>query len=356
MNTLFELPVGTVLRDRYQIISLIGRGGMGAVYLTEDTRLPGRRCAVKEIRLPPDLVAGADPSGAMQRAREQFRREAIVLARLDHPNLPKVSDFFATAPQLPGDPPGTGMPADERDYLVMDYVPGTDLLHVVREARRKGRFLPEAQVLAWIEQVCDVLAYLHRQEPPVLHRDVKPANIKLTPEGDIKLVDFGLVKPMDVPSETTFTGLRGVGSVPYTPLEQYGDFADHTDARSDLYALGATTYHLLTSSEPPSAQEVFVNPDVLVSPRQVNPDVSPGTEGAILAAMGPHPGDRPPTVDAWRRLLRSVPPSGVGASRAHPLDPLPSARSPWAQAWRENGWLVVTSVLLTALVLYLTFR
>lgn len=356
MNTLLELPVGTVLRDRYQIVSLIGQGGMGAVYLTEDTRLPGRRCAIKEIRLPPDLVAGADPSGARQRAREQFRREATVLARLDHPNLPKVSDFFTAAPQLPGDLSGTGMLADERDYLVMDYVPGDDLLHIVREARRKARFLPEAQVLAWIEQVCDVLSYLHRQEPPVLHRDVKPANIKLTPEGDIKLVDFGLVKPMDAPGETTFTGLRGVGSIPYTPLEQYGDFADHTDARSDLYALGATTYHLLTSSEPPSAQEIFVNPDVLIPPRQMNPDISPATEGAVLAAMGSHPGDRLPTVDAWRRLLRSVPLPGGGMSPAHPLDTLPSARSPWAQAWRENGWLVVTGVLLTALVLYLTFR
>ena len=326
-----ELPAGTVLRNRYQIVSLIGEGGMGAVYLAEDTRLPGRRCAVKEIRLPPGLVTDEGE----QQAREQFRREASTLARLDHANLPKVSDFFTVR---------------GRDYLVMDYVPGTDLLQIVREARRKGRFLPEPQVLSWIEQLCDALSYMHRQDPPVLHRDIKPANVKLTPEGNIKLVDFGLVKPLDPGSESTFTGLRGMGSIPYTPLEQYGEFANHTDARSDLYALGATLYHLLTGSEPSSAQEVFVRPDALPPPRRINPDISPAAEGAILAAMSPHPGDRPPTVDAWRRLLQ---PAGQRELVARVARPRPSF---WAQMWRESGWLILLGILLTALVLYLTFR
>jgi serine/threonine protein kinase len=326
-----ELPAGTVLRNRYQIVSLIGEGGMGAVYLAEDTRLPGRRCAVKEIRLPPGLVTDAGE----QQAREQFHREASTLARLDHPNLPKVSDFFTVR---------------GRDYLVMDFVPGTDLLQIVREARRKGRFLPEPQVLSWIEQLCDALSYMHRQDPPVLHRDIKPANVKLTPEGSIKLVDFGLVKPLDPGSESTFTGLRGMGSIPYTPLEQYGEFADHTDVRSDLYALGATLYHLLTGSEPLSAQEVFVRPDALPPPRRLNPNISPAVEGAILAAMSPHPGDRPPTVDAWRRLLQ---PAGNEELVARVARPRPSF---WARVWQESGWLIVTGILLTALVLYLTFR
>jgi serine/threonine protein kinase len=320
-----ELPVGTLLRERYRIVSLIGQGGMGAVYLTDDTRLPGRRCALKEIRLP----VGMSPDAEAQ-AREQFHREASILARLDHPNLPKVSDFFFS----------------DRDYLVMDYVPGTDLLQVIREARRKGRFLPEDQVLRWIEQLVDALSYLHRQEPPVLHRDVKPANVKLTPEGDVKLVDFGLVKPMDPDDVSTFTGLRGVGSIPYTPLEQYGEFSDHTDVRSDLYALGATLYHLLTGNEPPSAQEIFLDPDLLVPPRRVNSQISVATEGAILAAMGPHPGNRPPTVDAWFHLLRSGEPAAAPASK----------QSIWGEVWRDNGWLVLISLLLTALVLYLTFR
>jgi serine/threonine protein kinase len=324
-----ELPAGTVLRERYRVVSLIGQGGMGAVYLTEDVRLPGRRCAVKEIQLPLGMT-----ERAIAQAREQFHREASVLARLDHAHLPKVSDYFDV---------------DGRDYLVMDYVPGTDLLDIVREARRKGRHLPEPQVLRWVDQLCDALSYLHRQDPPVLHRDIKPANIKLTPEGDVKLVDFGLVKPMDPDDVSTFTGLRGVGSIPYTPLEQYGEVADHTDVRSDLYALGATLYHLLTGSEPPSAQEVFLNPDLLVPPRRANPDISPATEGAILAVMAPHPGNRPPTVDAWLHLLRS------GEPIATPSRPAPRPLL-WARVWRESWWLLLLGLLLTALVLYLTFR
>ncbi len=320
------LAVDTLLRERYRVISLIGQGGMGAVYLTEDIRLPGRRCAVKEIRLPPGML-----DEMIAQARAQFHREATVLAQLDHPNLPKVSDFFTV---------------DGRDYLVMDYVAGTDLLQVVQETRRKGRFLPEGQVLRWTEQLCAALSYMHRQDPSVLHRDIKPANIKLTPEGDIKLVDFGLVKPMDPQAVSTFTGLRGVGSIPYTPLEQYGEVADHTDVRSDLYALGATLYHLLTNEEPPSAQAIFLRDDALPPPRQVRPDLSPVVEGAILAAMSPHPGNRPPTVDAWLRLLRAGEPAGDGPARG----------SFWAQLWRESGWLIVIALLLTALVLYLTFR
>ncbi len=329
-----DTPAGAVLRARYRVLSLIGQGGMGAVYLIEDIRLPGRRCALKEIRLPPGMSAQA-----VSAARAQFHREASVLAQLDHAHLPKVSDFF------------TG---GARDYLVMDYVPGTDLLQIVREARRKGRFLPEAQVTRWIEQLCDALCYMHRQDPPVLHRDVKPANVKLTPEGEIKLVDFGLVKPMDPQEASTYTGLRGVGSIPYTPLEQYGDIADHTDVRSDLYALGATAYHLLTGEEPPSAQEIFLRPDVLAPPRSLRPDLSPVIEGAILAAMAPHPGNRPPTVDAWLGLLRGT----IGGSPSRSADgPAPAEpRLPWRALWRESGWLIIASALLTALVLYLTFR
>lgn len=321
---LTELSIDTVLRERYRVLALIGRGGMGAVYLTDDIRLPGRRCAVKEICLPPGMS-----EEAVQQAREQFHREASILARLDHPNLPRVSDFFSV---------------QERDYLVMDHVQGTDLLQIVREARRKGRFLPSSQVLGWIDQLCDALTYLHRQDPPVLHRDIKPENVKLTPEGDIKLVDFGLAKPLDPDNQSTFTGLRGIGSLPYAPLEQYGDAQDHTDARSDLYALGATLYHLLTGSIPPSAQEIFLNPAILIPPRQLNPDISPPAEEAILAAMSPHPSRRPPTVAAWQRLL----------STTH-TPPAPRL-APWKMAWRENAWLIALGILLTALVIYLTLR
>ncbi|MGC8827446.1 MAG: serine/threonine-protein kinase, partial [Anaerolineae bacterium] len=170
------LTPGTVLKERYRITELVGEGGMGAVYRADDLLLEGRACAIKEIR--PDL--GADPVSARQ-AREQFYREASVLARLDHPNLPKVSDYFSEA---------------GREYLVMDYVAGKDLRQLLEEALIQGHPLPEEQVLRWAEQLCDALEYLHSQDPPVLHRDIKPGNIKLTPAGTIKLVDFGLVKQM----------------------------------------------------------------------------------------------------------------------------------------------------------------
>jgi serine/threonine protein kinase len=179
------LAPDTVLRSRYKIIELVGQGGMGAVYRAEDLRLEGRQCAIKEIRFEP----GASPS-TLKQAQEQFHREASVLARLDHPNLPKVSDYFS---------------AGERDYLVMDFVSGPDLKEIVDDARRQDRFLDESLVLVWAEQLCDALEYLHSQDPPVLHRDVKPSNIKLTPSGTVKLVDFGLVKLLTPDDTRTIT-------------------------------------------------------------------------------------------------------------------------------------------------------
>jgi serine/threonine protein kinase len=195
------LAPDTVLRSRYKIIELVGQGGMGAVYRAEDLRLEGRQCAIKEIRFEP----GASPS-TLKQAQEQFHREASVLARLDHPNLPKVSDYFS---------------AGERDYLVMDFVSGPDLKEIVDDARRQDRFLDESLVLVWAEQLCDALEYLHSQDPPVLHRDIKPSNIKLTPSGTVKLVDFGLVKLLTPDDTRTITVLQGRGTVQYTPLEQY---------------------------------------------------------------------------------------------------------------------------------------
>jgi len=300
---------------------------MGAVYLAEDRRLPGRKCAVKEIRPPADISPQA-----LQQARKQFHREASVLARLDHPNLPRVSDYFTEG---------------ERDYLVMDYVPGDDLETIVRQARRRGRFLEETLVLGWMEQLCDALSYMHSQDPPVIHRDIKPANIKLTPDGRIKLVDFGLVKPFDPDDPRTLTGFRGLGSLSYTPLEQYGGQQDHTDARSDIYALGATLFHLLTGRPPASAQERFLDEKARVSPRQLNPAISPRTEEAILVAMALHPQDRPPSVEAWRYLLFGLP-------RIAPVQAPPTFH--WTDIFRENAWLWFIAILMVIAVLYITFH
>ncbi len=276
------LKPGELLRDRYQIKHIIGQGGMGNVYLAADTRLEGRQCAVKEVFHDPILN-----EELLRQARDQFLREATVLARLDHQNLPKVSDFFSD---------------ERRDFLVMDFVPGKDLRTLMIEARQEGGFLPEGQVLSWASQLADALSYLHSQDPPILHRDIKPSNMKVTPSGVLKLVDFGLVKLM-APDEMTITVLQGRGTALYTPLEQYGGDSGHTDVRSDVYAFGATLYHLLTGHSPMEARERFLNPGSLVLPQDLNPNISSRTQRSILWAMNLHPADRPPDIETFRESL-----------------------------------------------------
>ena len=276
------IKAGTVLRNRYQVEQVIGHGGMGCIYLCTDLRLEGRLCAVKEVDY--DRAMSED---LLDEARGQFQREATVLARLDHPNLPKVSDFFLIR---------------DRDYLVMDFVPGKDLRQLMIEARQEDSFLPEADVLDWASQLADALKYLHTQDPPIVHRDIKPSNLKLTPNGLVKLVDFGLVK-MLAPGEVTITILQGQGTALYTPLEQYGGDSGHTDARSDIYAFGGTLYHLLTNEPPTNVRDRFLNPGNLPRIRDLNPEVSVRTERAIHWALQLHPEDRPKDIDVFIKAL-----------------------------------------------------
>lgn len=292
------LQPGGVLRERYKIKEFISRGGMGSIFLAEDLRLEGRLCAVKEVRLDPAL-----PQETLSQTRSQFLREATVLARLDHPNLPKVSDFFSE---------------DQSDYLVMDYVPGQDLRTLMVEARQRGEFLPEKEVLAWAGQIADALSYLHSQEPPILHRDVKPSNLKLTPNRVVKLVDFGLVKIL-VAQEDTITIVQGRGTALYTPLEQYGGDTGHTDVRSDVYAFGATLYHLLANTPPIEARERFLRPESMPSLRSINPELSPRTERAIAWSLNLHPEERPQSVRAFQQaLLGQIEPTAHSNSRMPP--------------------------------------
>jgi serine/threonine-protein kinase len=276
------LKTGETLRGRYRIRRIIGQGGMGCIYLADDLRLEGRQCALKEVEhdktLPPKMV---------QEARDQFLREATVLARLDHPNLPKVSDFFTNGP---------------RDYLVMDFIPGKDLRTLMTESAENKVFLAEIDVLNWSNQLADALTYLHQQNPPILHRDIKPSNLKLTPTGVLKLVDFGLVKLL-APGEVTITILQGQGTALYTPFEQYGGDTGHTDARSDIFSFGSTLYHLLTNHPPADTRERFLDPNSLIEPRNLNPGISIHTQKAILWAMELHPDDRPENVEAFRDAL-----------------------------------------------------
>jgi len=321
------LKTGEVLRNRYKIRRIIGHGGMGSIYLADDLRLEGRQCALKEVEHDRTL-----PQEVVNQARDQFLREATVLARLDHPNLPKVSDFFSIGP---------------RDYLAMDFVPGNDLRTLMMEARQRGEFLQETEVLSWASQIADALSYLHSQTPPILHRDIKPSNLKVTPSGLIKLVDFGLVKLL-ASEEMTITILQGRGTALYTPLEQYGGDTGHTDRRSDIYAFGATLYHLLTNQPPNEARERFLHPENLLPLRQLNPEVSIRTEKAILWAMNLHPDERPQDIELFRQALIGnwIPPiRPVGKSQPPTLRMIFSASYERILLWAAAGLLLISLII-----------
>jgi eukaryotic-like serine/threonine-protein kinase len=320
------LASNTILRHRYRLTNIVGQGGMGNVYRAEDLRLPGRLCAVKEIHAD----ASASPQ-MRQQAQEQFLQEASLLAQLDHPNLPKVSDFFSQ---------------DGRDFLVMDYVPGKDLKQLLDESRADGRQLEEKTVISWAMQILDGLRYLHEQDPPILHRDIKPANIKLTPDNRIKLVDFGLAKLLAPDDARTITVIQGRGTALYTPLEQYGGASDHTDVRSDIYAFGAMLYHLLTGQPPAEAKERFLDPRALRPPFELNPRLSAAVSEAILWAMEMHPDERPSDVTLLSQAL-------MGQS-SRPLPPAVTHGDGLRQAIRGNAFLLAFATGLFILALWLT--
>lgn len=263
------LSIGKILNNRYRIDKQIGQGGYGSVYRAFDLTL-AQPCAIKEnLSAQPEL-------------QRQFEREALILARMRHPNLPRVIDHFI----LP----------EQGQYLVMDFIEGYSLYHLLRVQQNP---LPESKALAWIDQVCQALAYLHRQDPPIIHRDIKPHNIIITPEGQAILVDFGLSKFFDEQLKTT-TGARGL-TYGYAPPEQYGQ--GRTDTRSDVYALGATLYTMLTQQRPPDAIDRLVNHTPLLPPGELNPHLSPHIEQAVLKAMELSTTDRFESVETFRQSL-----------------------------------------------------
>ena len=252
------LNTGQTLQNRYRIVILLGQGGMGAVYRAWDTRLQVP-VALKEMTPQP----GLDPHTLAQ-MRQQFEQEAVTLAQLKHNHLVNVTDFFEER--------GNG-------YLVMEFVEGENLAdHITRAGA-----LPESEVIQWADQLLDALAYCHAQG--IIHRDVKPQNIVITPEGQAMLVDFGLVKLWDPGDPRTQTAMRGMGTPEYAPPEQYDIGAGHTDPRSDVYGLGATLYHALTGQSPPTATQRIASRSAFQQPRALNESVSPATEAAVLRAM-----------------------------------------------------------------------
>jgi len=247
-----------VLQDRYRIISVLGEGGMAVVYRAVDTRLDVH-VAIKEMIPQPGLDAHM-----LAQLRQQFQKEAYTMARLDHPHLVRVTDFFSWRGS---------------EYLVMNFVTGESLAERIE---REGP-QPEAQVLVWAGQLLDALAYCHAQG--VLHRDVKPQNVIIRPDGRVVLVDFGLVKLWDPSDPHTKTTMRGMGTPEYAPPEQYDMYMGHTDARSDIYSLGATLYHALAGQAPLTATMRISDPEQFRPLRSLGLNVSRRTEEAILKAL-----------------------------------------------------------------------
>ncbi len=236
-----ELEQGALLHHRYRIQGILGKGGMGIVYTALDESL-GVNVVVKENSL--------EEEDAIQ----QFRREATILAGLRHQNLPRVTDHFVIK--------GQGQ------YLVMDFIEGEDLK---MRLQRLGA-LPEREVLLMGIAISDALDYLHSLTPPVLHRDIKPGNIRITPDGHVFLVDFGLAKQVES-GQLTATGARGL-TPGYSPPEQYG--TARTDGRSDIYALGATLYTALTGFPPEDGLADRHQADQTDPDRHTKPQGQPG--------------------------------------------------------------------------------
>lgn len=263
-----QLTPDTLLDGRYLITKTLGRGGMGAVYQALDRRLDNILVAIKE------MSTGALGPGKLQDAIVAFKREAKILINLRHPALPRVIDFFSEG--------------DERWYLVMDYIEGETLEEV---ASRRGQ-IPEAEVLNWTKQLCDVLEYLHSHHPPIIFRDLKPSNIMLTTDGDIKLIDFGIARHFK-PGLTSDTSVYG--SAGYSAPEQYGQ--SQTDARADIYSLGATMHYLLTGVDPGKSPFKFTPPKELVA------TISYELNSAIVKAVSFDIEQRPGSAKEMKNLL-----------------------------------------------------
>ena len=293
-NALNPLPLGAVVHERYRVNAVVGRGGLGTVYSVLDILFGKQNIyALKEM---------ADQSRS---ARRQFEHEAQWLQALDHNHIPKVREYFEWRSRL---------------YLVMDFVDGENLEQKLYN--QGGRPLPEEQVIAWILPICDALQYLHTRRPSILHRDVKPANIIVTPAGHPVLVDLGIAKEHLPGAGRTATFVRKAGTEGYAPPEQY-TVAGKSGPWSDVYALGATLYHLLTTQVPVSAiDRVTQDPD-LIHPAFYNRAISQQTDAAICRAMAMRPVDRFQSVAEFAAAL-----SGAPMTFQSPLSGTPRGQGP----------------------------
>ncbi len=302
------LANGMLLQERYRIIRLLARGGMGAVYEAEAVHLGNAPVAVKQTYYNEQQLA----------LREQFEREAATMARLRHPALPRVSDHFVEA---------------GGQFLVMEFIPGDDLFELLK---RRGRPFECGQVLAWAETLLDAIDYIHTQHPPVIHRDIKPQNLKLTPRGELLLIDFGLAKNATTPTHSS-ASLHAY-TLSYASPEQIEGAG--TDPRSDLYSLAATLHHLLAGEPPVDArvrQEVvrYQAPDPLRLLHQVNPQIPPAVAMVIARAMALDREYRYTSAAAMLQALREAGRLIAATTPEAPLPPRPQTqegRSPQSQS------------------------
>ena len=274
------LAANTLLQNRYLIVHLIGKGGMGDVYLAIDQRL-GSAVALKRTFFSGDEVFAA-----------AFEREARTLARLRHNVLPKVSDHFIE---------------EDTQYLIMEHIAGDDLAKRLEISRKP---FPVDWVLFWADQLLDALSYLHSQEPPVIHRDIKPQNLKLTDDNSVVLLDFGLSKNTIGETRTATSTSSVVGYTPhFAPMEQIRGMG--TNPRSDIYSLSATLYQLLTNLVPPETlvrAEALLggNPDPLTPVIEINPEVSQAVSDVILKGMAVSQEKRFSDAREMQKALREV--------------------------------------------------
>lgn len=309
------LSVGDVLHNRYRVLSLLAQGGFGTLYKSWDLHL-SIVCVLKE-----NNTLSSD-------SQRQFLQEAKILSKLSHPNLPRVTDYF--------------LDVHGEQILVMDYIEGHDLQEMIEN---DGIPLPEEKAVEWGKQICDAISYLHSQKPAIIHRDIKPANIRITPSGNAVLIDFGIAKEYNQSSVTT-VGAQAV-SPGYSPYEQYGK--GKTDQRSDVYALGATLYALLTGKEPTESIQRLVN-DPLRTPRQANPLLSIRTSAAIMKAVQIDPSMRFQSAAEFKLALSIPPPIRLQQGSTITQANLPPAGSyvlrRKAKPW---GWITLV-VALTGII------
>jgi serine/threonine protein kinase len=303
-----------LLKNRYEVLGILGKGGMGSVYKVRDRLRGGRIFAAKELR-----ASCADPEKA-EEALAQFQTEARILARLTHPNLPKVYDYFS----LPG-----------KQCIIMEYIEGRTLEQII--AKRGGRPFDERLVLSWVLQITRAMHFLSVQKPrAIVFRDLKPSNIMIARDGRVKLIDFGIARffKEDKTEDTYVYGTPG-----YAAPEQYG--TGQTDARSDIFSLGATMHHCLTGRNPSE------NPLDFADVRQLNPKISKGTAAIVLRALEQDREKRFQSAQEMKQAIQAVLLASVakvkGIGRIIHARPGKAIKLPW---WRRTCWVSVPTPAL----------